>query len=458
MDLIGFNDSPLAKAFSEPQTAGLRMGGTYKAENGIAIAFNADSASITACGSLLPAGGTYSVTRRGNGLLIEIANQPHPLIVALGPSGQMTGPGPADITGSIITGYRTYDVWKRYADGSTVPGSLHQEREPILGPKTERCTFSTLHPVAATASDDSTLSLISGLFGGQKSEQMKQDEQHPTPAGPRVSGIYTSAGGLRLEFHPVAVILDCGEAHTLASYSVHITADQTLVAVADKNAPFSVAFQSNGTMSGSGDVEVAGRLLTGQTDSGFVYEPRGAAIGRPSGTLMPGEGSGAPVASGNSAGANSGTGSVAPASASPSTMANARLSVVAVFPAGSNPLAGARVILMKDRFNNVLRSIGVPLPANATPGQAMAAWATGCKPPTDCKPLAAAMSSYFVGRTNLDATGRGVIAPAVPSGTYYVLASARGGNNEALAWDLPIELRAGENSITLNPANAEIVH
>jgi len=45
----------------------------------------------------------------------------------------------------------------------------------------------------------------------------------------------------------------------------------------------------------------------------------------------------------------------------------------------------------------------------------------------------------------------------VPAGTYYVFCSAKASNG-ALIWDVPVELRVGENTITLTAGNAELIH
>lgn len=57
--------------------------------------------------------------------------------------------------------------------------------------------------------------------------------------------------------------------------------------------------------------------------------------------------------------------------------------------------------------------------------------------------------------TRADANGRAAM-PAVPAGTYYLMISARY-NNEALVWDMPVQLKTGNNALTLSPANASVV-
>ena len=101
---------------------------------------------------------------------------------------------------------------------------------------------------------------------------MREDQKHPTPPGPRMAGTY-SMGPLRLDFHPVAVILDCGQAHVARPYSVKPAADGVLVTVMNDATPFSLLLRPDGSLAGSGSTEVSGRLLTGQTQNGLIYQP-----------------------------------------------------------------------------------------------------------------------------------------------------------------------------------------
>ena len=138
--------------------------------------------------------------------------------------------------------------------------------------RTERCTFTSLRPAGTTAADVSPVALISSLFGGQESQEMREDQKHPTPPGPRMAGTFT-AGSLKLDFHPVAVILDCGQAHVARAYSVKNAPDGVLVSVMNDANPFTLMLRADGTLAGSGSADVTGRLLTGQTQNGFTYQP-----------------------------------------------------------------------------------------------------------------------------------------------------------------------------------------
>src|SRR6185436_4003999 len=93
LDLVGFGASPLAKAVTDGESfPGVRIGGTFAAASGVTISFTPGVATIASCGKLTGAGGSYTVTKRGNQLQVEIANEPKPLIVLLGPTNVFTGP------------------------------------------------------------------------------------------------------------------------------------------------------------------------------------------------------------------------------------------------------------------------------------------------------------------------------------------------------------------------------
>ena len=113
--------------------------------------------------------------------------------------------------------------------------------------------------------------------------------------------------------------------------------------------------------------------------------------------------------------------------------------------------------LMSERFDTLLRKVGAPIAADSTPGKALQAYAANCLPPRSCPAYATAMHPYYVSKGNFDAAGKVVLMVQVPAGTYYVFCSAKVPNG-ALVWDVPIELKVGENTITLTAGNGEPIH
>jgi hypothetical protein len=53
-----------------------------------------------------------------------------------------------------------------------------------------------------------------------------------------------------------------------------------------------------------------------------------------------------------------------------------------------------------------------------------------------------------------DTNGSGIL-PGMPPGTYYLMISTRY-NNQALIWEQAVQLKAGQNSLKLDPSNATL--
>jgi hypothetical protein len=111
---------------------------------------------------------------------------------------------------------------------------------------------------------------------------------------------------------------------------------------------------------------------------------------------------------------------------------------------------------MTATFDKVMSGMGVPIPAGTTPGQALQAYAYACNPPKDCSVLGPLMAKYDVGRGTFDNTGKVVLTAPVPPGTYYVFCSVAG-TKGVLVWDVPVTLKAGDNTISLTATNADLV-
>jgi hypothetical protein len=277
-DFIGFdfnaiNSQPAGKP-------GLRMGGTYQTDGGITIDFDENNASVVKCGVLVPLSLGYTVTRRGDSFQVQLSNQPAAMTMTLGADGRLGGPATAAVAGKYISGYEVYWVQqRRVSDNTIVPGSGHEERVPIYSPKTETCAFGTLRVSGPVTSESSMIGLIAGIAGAEPNPAAKKSDTMEAPAGVRLAGSYASAGGMKVEFHPTAALLDCGEAHVLRPYAVTNSADRLTVTVKNGASPFTLTLQPDGTLAGSGATEVAGRVVTGTNASGATFAPRTARCG-----------------------------------------------------------------------------------------------------------------------------------------------------------------------------------
>ena len=277
-DLLGMGGLSL-DTITKSARNGLVIAGVYQSQNGVFFRFGDDEATLASCGRLIDLPLHYTVTRQGGTLLIQLANSPKPFTAALGPDGNLTGPGPTDVQGQIITGYRHYTAYKRrVSDNTIVQGSQHDVAEPIYGPKLERCTIGPLHSTGPVPSTDLMPALTSVMTGDNSKVKT-------TPAGPRMSGAYQNPGGLKIQFASEAAIIDCGEAHVASAYNVTNDASALRITLNKAGGPLTLTLQPNGTLTGPPTTEVEGRVVSGSTDNAITFAPRHAQC--PATTLAP---------------------------------------------------------------------------------------------------------------------------------------------------------------------------
>ena len=272
--------------------------------------------------------------------------------------------------------------------------------------------------------------------------------------GLRIIGQYTGSGGMLMDFDGGEVTLDCGQAHVKAPYTVENSPAQFLVHVQNSEAAFTLAVTPDNSLRGSGSATVNGRLVTGMNGDNVTCQPHSETCSIA--TLTP-----KVAASSSSISGPVTAPPAAPATATPVTPSRITLAISTSFPAGQNLLAGRVVQLMSERYDTALHKVGAPIPADATPGQALMAYSANCNPPRSCPALATAMHPYFVAKAMFDANGKATLSAPLPPGSYYIICGSNSTGTAtpgALVWDVPITLKDGDNSITLNTANAEVIH
>jgi len=351
-------------------------------------------------------------------------------------------------------------------------------QEPILEDRTERCTIGALSPAGPTYTMTEALEVVFKTLAGQPTEAKERAEKEATAPGPRMAGSYSGQGGFKIEFQPAAAILDCGEAHVTQPYKVANTPNQVLITVKNGATPFTLTLQQDGRLTGSGVVDVMGRVVAGATDNNIVYAAKNARCTL--GSLMAAGGGSGPNAAGGSTGAkNAGAvasatqagvaepaavqpagiqpGAVPPPTALPAIPAqdagaNATVTISSGFPANANPLAGRTLFLMKESFDVVLKKVGAPYPEGTPIIDLWQQLSGSCHPPVDCTPIYQAIASYKAAQVTLGKDGGGTLAPNVAAGTYYVSGTAVV-NGRPAAWNLRMQVRPGENSVTLDQNN-----
>jgi len=120
-------------------------------------------------------------------------------------------------------------------------------------------------------------------------------------------------------------------------------------------------------------------------------------------------------------------------------------------PAGApNALGGHPYVLLRADFGAVVARSGAAMAPGVGPVKTMAN-ACGIRAP-DCQKILDAIKAESASAVRADAAGKGVF-PGVPPGTYYLMISARF-DNQPLFWGIQVNLKPGQNSVTLDQHNA----
>ena len=430
------------------------------------INFTSNSAGINRCGDLEEVDTPYTIRKSPAGTQIALQSEPHPIALSMRPDGSLIGPGLVDVTGQVIVGYHTVTTTQMINGARAAPNQCNGpcqtiSRVPDYAPKTERCSIASFAPpppaapASATPADTGIFGALTGMMG---------TIAPVSEPGLRMAGKYSSSSGLLLDFGGDAVTLDCGQAHVKAPYTVENAPTQFVVHVQNSGGPFTLAVASDNTLRGSGSTAVNGRLVSGMNGDNVTFTPHSETCNV--GTFAPKTGAPSSSIAANTPGPTpSPAGAAAPAASSvtraaapsPTASTGMTLAISSSFPIANNPLAGRVVQLMSERYDIALRKVGAPIAADVTPGRALMAYMANCGPPKSCPAYAAALHPYFVGKATFDGNGKATVSADVPPGSYYVF-SAANGTSGALVWDLPVTLKAGDNTVTLTATNAELVH
>ena len=284
---------------------GLRFSGNFSG-SGFGVSFD-DKIATVYCGTLQPVLTSYQV-ERGAQIAVRVGISPKPVTLTLRPDGKLVGPGPVQVAGVVPVGgskgggaagpsASAYDVHsptttqeKQISAGEAREYSADQVHQngmeysvtttqaapmssdtswakpratvPVVG-KTESCNAATLTgtPVVKMST------AINQLTGSAPS---KGDN---IPVGLRMYGRYESQGGLNIDFEGDLATLECGRARNAEPYVVENAAGHITVHVKNDAGPFSLALQPDGTLGGSGNVDVVGKVLTGTQGDHVTYTP-----------------------------------------------------------------------------------------------------------------------------------------------------------------------------------------
>ena len=161
---------------------------------------------------------------------------------------------------------------------------------------------------------------------------------------------------------------------------------------------------------------------------------------------------GAPSASASASTATAAVpaGAAAAASARPASSAGGVLAMSVVALSSEHKIAGRKLWVLKEDAQVALIKGGL----KSTPdGSVLQNWVRACVNRTpDCEKGARALQAFSVGIATTDAGGHAQ-TPLLPAGRYWVFSDTKVGDKR-LMWNEPVDLKAGEKSVTLAKANA----
>jgi hypothetical protein len=372
------------------------------------------------------------------------------------------------VKGRIITGYTTttktvmVDGAPAAAQGYYCNGPCSTSTSvPNYAPKIERCTIGSISFVRPKPVETPKTGI------GFVDELSKSA---PLVTGFRMTGRYTNGSGLTLEFDNGGVVLDCGKAHARFPYSVDNTPNSFVVHVQNVGGAFLLGVAPDNTLRGSGSTTVSGKLVSSIRGDNVSFTPvsESCSVGtfavrskrntmRASNAAMP---AAPPTYSSPAPAASAATPTTPPmptdtSSGAASQRADFRVMLDSSF-SGTNPLAGQTVFVMRKPIGDVLRELGLALPPNPTPAQAMKALQTQCHSAQGCSSIIHGMSRSYVATTKLDASGKAKLSAKNAAGTYFFFAIVPDSGG-SLVWDIAASLVPGENTVTFSTKNAQEV-
>ncbi|MEK6300388.1 MAG: hypothetical protein AABO41_06670 [Acidobacteriota bacterium] len=490
-----------------PRPSGLYLSGVYTSQGGFAVMFHSDGAWV-GCKQVkwLPASAAVEIksdqinvrlmSGSGAGCFLcdtqagAILRQPKPgenpeewqgqrIIFPVRPDGKLAATrvspqpsGAVDVTGPVQVGTRPgTKTFYRNVNGIDVYDHTESCMQPVYETQTARCTLGPMTPDQSASAGINVSDVLGSVLGVANKTATK-----PPPVGFRVHGKYAGEDGFDIEFHPESAVLGCRDAAVAREYSVSTSGNRVLVNIQNGASPIALELRPDGTMAGSGTVQVNGRRLVNVKEriegTLVVREPVFQPLTDTCtlSVLTPAEGARASGAATASTSTTASTASAAAPTRTPAAATGTRPNVAAG-PAGtgtlsvasgippepgddSNPLDGASFILAKESFESVLRKAGLQPPSG---GSALKLWAMACDSKQQqqqqlCQQGFAKLMAVGVGRVKLDAKGRAQF-PALPAGTYYLVGSALY-DDGPLLWDLRIDIKPGATSVTVDQRNA----
>jgi hypothetical protein len=517
--VFAFAGSMLGMSAPQP---GIYLNGVYAGKDGWNINFQPDTALVQ-CSDLVGRDQGYKLEFKGSQVVVHVDNKPEPLTLSYR-DGKLYGAAAVQVAGDIVVGttagygggggggsstpqmtantstqitsrdvsgmeaqaYQSsggmgtiqpngaaYTITESnttttYSTSTPAPTPSYNTGPRIItAPRTRTCAAPVLATSKTTGSGDmgNAVSGLGSLLGGEG-----ETKRVTAPTGLRMMGEFAAPTGADVDFHDDSAIVACGLIAAQYPYTIDVSGGQAVIKLAGAGKPaISLSVGADHMLSGSGDVQVTGRVVTGEDSEGNIkYTSRSVSCGL--GTLRPvtenstdgltvtATAVSSPAAAATPSSAST-SGATAP-SAKPAGSAfakpgaptgNAVLTVTSGFPvqaSAANLLAGRPYLLLRDSVAAALTKGGAAVPAGVSPQRAVK---DACAQKTpDCRKCLVAVSADAATGLAADANGKATL-PGVPPGTYFLMVSNQ---NNTIYWELKVQLKAGPNSISLDAHNA----
>ncbi len=441
--------SSVAPTIVGKEVTGPQMAGVFTGAGDWRLEFSEASVALS-CQDMIPDSHAYTISFANNRATLDIASTPKDVVLTVD-GDTLNGPSAMTVDGRISLGvHRGTDLYGQPVDVYTY----------------QQVTRNCAKPALAKSNSP-------GVVGAEKNLAISifndGDSGPPTPAGLRMNGTYAASSGFSVEFFPESAILGCGpDAARAYPYTVVADGKQAVIKVAAP-APLTLQLKPNNALDpGSGPYQVQGRRITGQDNNDdYTFAPLNATCNLA--LLAPGPvptmavptaavAAAGPAAGSFAADAAPAARAAAPPMATPNApTGNAVLTILSGLPAAAgvpNALGGHPYIWLRDNFATVVAKSGAVMAPGASPVKTMGI-ACGNRTP-DCQKIVASVQAESASAIVADAAGKGVF-PGVPAGTYYLMISAAY-NKQPLFWNFRVDLKPGQNSVTLDQRNASPVN
>jgi hypothetical protein len=278
-----FHELMPAWARNKPKMPGLTISGVYSGQGQFSATFGPQGRGSITCGEA-SAAANFHIERQGNQLHLRLLESTPADLLGFGSDalekltpqgtmnptawqdqqvvwtwradGKLAASSPIRVTGNVYTGTATS------TSGETVRlyRPVTRTCTPGVLTATGKATAAALGTSVAEGTSTALGAMVDILGGSDPIGNIAARAPNP---GLRMDGQYVGGDGFDLEFQPSAAVIGCREAVVARDYTVSANGGRILVTIQNGGTPVVLELKSDGTLAGSGQVRVDGRVITG---------------------------------------------------------------------------------------------------------------------------------------------------------------------------------------------------